>query len=116
MAGLLSDASERDKVMKILSDNSQKQFVQRILTPDKYPRLDLGGGDYATHKMAWGSVGEKGAERYVVFPTVMYDGKGLLDYGDEAFRKAMESGEYIEFNSPEEADWFSQRYKAAWGK
>ena len=27
-----------------------------------------------------------------------------------------QTGNFIEFNSPDEAEWFSKRYKAAWGE
>jgi hypothetical protein len=40
----------------------------------------------------------------------------LKDYGQKALDMVMKSGNYIEFSDPAEADWFSQRYKAAWDK
>lgn len=102
--------AEYDDVMRILMANASKSFVKRILQPKAYPTLDLGNGQVATHKMAWNEVGGK----YYVYPTVMYDGKKLTDYGDKAFALAQKSGNVIEFKTPQEADWFSKRYKAAW--
>ena len=104
--------TEYDDVMRILMANADKSFVKRILQPNAYPSLDLGGGMKATHKMAWTEANGK----YYVHPTILYDGKGLKDWGDKAFDQAMKSGNVLEFKTPQEADWFSKRYKAAWGE
>lgn len=104
---------EYNKVMAILAKNMQMNFVKRILTPDLYPRLDLGDGNYATHKMMWGEVNG----RPVVFPSVIHQDNALKQLTpDEAFRHAINSKEYIEFNNPGEADWFSKNYKRVWKK
>lgn len=108
--------AEYDDVMRILRQNADKSFVKRILNPQDYPQLDLGNGQVATHKMAWGEMDTPKGKKYVVYPTVLYDGKNLVDYGDRAFDIVMKSGNYIEFDDPQQADWFSQRYKAAWEK
>lgn len=104
--------AEYDDVMRVLMANSNKSFVKRILQPQAYPTLDLGNGQKATHMMSWAEVGGK----YYVYPRILYDGKALKDWGDAAFDQAMRSGNVIEFNTPQEADWFSRRYKAAWGE
>jgi hypothetical protein len=92
--------------------NKSKEFIQRILNPEKYPRLDLGGGQYASHKMAWAEVEGK----YTVFPTVQLDDGKLREFPwKKALKRAIESGNYINFDTPEMADWFSKRYKLAWG-
>ena len=121
MAGLLDNKVQQptsgllsDDIMRTLMDNSSKQFVQRIIHPDSFPRLDLGNGNYATHKMAWGEIGNGDNKQYVVFPTVVYDGKKLVDLGDSAFSNAINSGEYISFDTPEKADNFSKQYKKVW--
>lgn len=101
---------EYQKLMAILKTNASKTFVQRILRPNDFPTLPHANG-IATHRMAWGESDGK----YVAFPTVLYDGKQLVDYGDRAFPQAMQSGNFIEFDSPEEAEWFTTRYKEAWG-
>lgn len=102
---------EYQRLMQIFSDNVGKTFVQRILNPGAFPVLDQGDGKVATHRMAWGTMeGGKG----VVYPTVMYDGKNLKDYGEQAWDHASRSGNYIVFDNPEEASWFSQKYKGAW--
>lgn len=99
------------RAMEILQANQDKPFVQRILQPDNYPSLDLGNGQRATHLMAWGEMGDQ----HVVYPTVQMDGPALKDYGDAAFDRALKAGDYIAFPKPEDADWFSRNYKAAWG-
>lgn len=107
---------ETERIRRILKQNENKSFVQRILNPDGYPKLDLGDGDYATHKMAWSSVTKPdGKEAYRVYPTVLYDGEQLVDYGDKAYDEVLKTGNYIEFNNSKDADWFSKNYKKAMG-
>jgi len=101
---------EYDKVARILMKNSNKDFVKRILAKDLYPSMDLGGGKIATHQMGWTEADGK----YIVHPNILYDGKSLKDYGDKSYSKAKETGDFIEFDTPEEADWFSRRYKVFW--
>ena len=97
--------SEADRAMAIMSKYTDKNFVQRILTPDKYPKIDLGNGMFATHKMAWGEADGK----YYVFPTIQYENGKLIDYGNtpKAFDRAMQTGELIPFDNPKDAEWFS---------
>ena len=94
----------------ILENNADKDFVQRILKPKESPVLDLGDGNIATHKMAWEQQGGK----YYAYPTVQRQGNGLVDKGKNAFFDAMTSGEFIEFATPGEAEWFSKNYKNFW--
>lgn len=108
--------NDYDEIMRVLNANADKSFVKRILNRDKYPVLDEGNGQHATHKMAWGETDTPKGKKYVVFPTVLFDGKKLADYGDKAFGHAMKSGNYIEFDDPKQAEWFSKEYKKAWDK
>lgn len=104
---------EHQLLMQTLMANKDKSFVQRILNPSQYPTLDMGDGNYATHRMAWTEAGGK----YYVYPTVLLQDNGQLkDYGpDEAWNHVTKSGNYIEMPSADDAEWFSTRYKAAWG-
>ena len=102
--------SEYEKLMMIFADNADKTFVQRVLRPEKFPTLPHEGG-IATHRMAWSQLGNQ----YLAYPTVLYDGEKLVDYGNKALDKVLASGNYIKFDSPQEAQWFSTRYKEAWG-
>lgn len=109
--------AEYDDVMRILRENADKMFVKRILTPNKYPKLDLGNGEFATHKMSWGSIDTDKGKKYVVFPTVLMDkDQKLVDYGDKAWDEVSKTNDFIIFNDPKTAEWFSNRYKAAWGQ
>jgi len=101
-------------IQKILEANKEKGFVKRILNPEKYPTLPLGDGRSGTHLMSWGKIDDK----YVVFPTILYDeGVGLRRFSpSEALSHVMQTDNFIEFNTPEEADWFSKNYKRVWGK
>jgi hypothetical protein len=102
---------EYQRMMEVLKANANKTFVQRILRPNDFPVLEHDGG-IATHRMAWGELPNG---RAAAFPTVLYDGKGLKDYGDKAWEQAHKTGNVIEFDSPDEASWFAQNYKGAWG-
>lgn len=106
---------EVSKVMGILSPHADKNFVRRILKRDLYPTLDLGNGTHATHRMASAEVDGK----HVVYPTVIFDQEmrqlRQLDR-DAAIDYAMQSGEFIEMPSADEADWLSRNYKKVWGE
>jgi hypothetical protein len=104
---------EYQRLMAVLKANAGKSFVQRILRPSEFPTMDSGDGGIATHRMAWG---QTGPNKYVVHPTVlMTDQGGLHDYGDKAWEHAHRSGNFIEFDNPQDAEFFANRYKGAWG-
>lgn len=95
-----------------LSQNQHLNFVQRVLEPDKYPRIDNPDGSYSTHLMS--SAGVAGKE--IAFPTIIQDKNGKLQKlsMDEAIKHALNNKEYIEFSTQEEADAFaSGEYKKA---
>jgi hypothetical protein len=97
----------------VLEQNQDKEFVQRILKPAESPVIRLDNGDIATHKMAW----ENYKGKYVVYPTIQREGRGLVEKsGDRAFEDAINSGEYVEFNTPGDAEWFSKNYKKVWDR
>lgn len=98
------------QLRKLLQANAQIPFVQRILNPNDSPTLDLGQGVHATHLMATAEVDGK----YIAFPTVQMDGEVLKDFGDQALDRALESGDFMEFKTPAQADWFSKNYKNYW--
>lgn len=106
--------SDFEKVRKILQANATKSFVKRIINyagPDKSPVLPEPDGSYATHKMA--DIEVDG--RYFAYPTVLLNDQGALqDYGDKAWEHVAKTGNYIEFSSPQEANWFAKNYKLVW--
>jgi len=113
----MGQREDYNRAMQILNANAGKSFVKRILEPTKYPSLDLGNGVKATHKMSWVSTEDAdGNPVYHVFPTVLWHGKQVTDYGKGAYDHVRKTGNYIEFKTPEDADWFSRRYKSVWGE
>jgi hypothetical protein len=104
----------------VMTANKNLNFVKRYLMPDMYPKLQtnrlIGAegmiaapkDDYTTH---WMSHDPKTMR---VFPQiVMVDGK-LQDLGERAYDYADKTGEYIQFETPEEAEWFAANgYKSA---
>jgi len=105
-------------INQVLQDNSHLNFVQRILTPEKYPvmdRPDLGPGSYSTHLMSWSTAGDKN----IVYPEIIQDPKTnklKMLTPDEAVNHAIKTGEYLNFKTPKEADEFSKNYKQIWDK
>ena len=88
-------------------------FVQRLMSPDEWPRVKHPNGGYSTHRMAWTSVGNQ----HIVYPTVVYDwnSKDVKQRNpDEAVVHALQTGEYIPFNTPEQAHTFAMKYKRMW--
>jgi len=100
-----------EEIVGILNANQNKQFVRRILYPKDYPAMQWSDKDVATHRMAWG---ELSPGRYAVFPTIVYDKGTLSDMGEKSFRHAIETGQYVEFDNPEQASDFSEHYKKYW--
>jgi len=100
------------RLTEILSENAQKPFVKRILDKNSYPTLDNKDGTHSTHSMSWSEVDGK----YVVFPTVLLEeDKTLKRYPPrQALDSSLENDDFIAFDTPEEADWFSKSYKQVW--
>jgi hypothetical protein len=104
----------------VMNANKHLNFVKRYLVPDLYPALQtnklLGAEgmiaapkeEITTHWMS------HDPESMRVFPQVaMVNGK-LQDLGDRAYDYADKTGEYIQFKTPEEAEWFAANgYKNA---
>ena len=99
-------------IYKILNDNKDKSFVKRILNRKAYPVLKNPDGSVLTHSMAWGEFDGK----YYVFPTVLQTKDGSLQCysNDEAWKHTQATGNFIVFDSPDEAAWFSEHYKDIW--
>lgn len=107
------DTPEQNQIGNILSENKEKEFVQRILRPDDFGTLDLGGGQVATHLMSFGE--EDG--KFFVYPAVVtVDGKLEQLSDDEAWDHARRTGERIEFETEDEAAQFSKNYKNWWDR
>jgi hypothetical protein len=95
-------------VDSVLNANKGLNFVQRIRNPAE--KLDLGNGQYATHRMAY----DPDTKR--AYPTVVKQGNKLVELkGDEAWDYADKTGEYIAFNTAKDAERFANNgYKIVW--
>lgn len=111
--------SDTARVKQILQANDRMNFVQRILKPAEWPVLRdevAGPGSWSTHSMGWAEIGKERTP--IVYPTVVYDPetKGLKRLGGaDAVNHARQTGEFIAFETPAEADWFSKSYKLGMG-
>jgi hypothetical protein len=105
--------SESSKIARILSENSGKNFIQRVINRGSFPAIKNKDGTISTHRMAWADMPDGG---YAVYPTIFQESDGKLkEYpGEEAYAEALKRGEYIKFETPDEADWFSKNYKNLW--
>jgi len=99
-------------IMEIMQRNKDKNFVQRVMNPTIFPHIKNEDGSVSTHLMASSEADGK----HLVYPTILQDKSGKLTQreGDEAFDAAHKAGEFIEFDSAEEADWFARNYKHLW--
>lgn len=107
-APTVTDPGYYKYVDSVLNANRNLDFVQRIRNPAE--RLDLGGGQYATHMMAYDP------ETRRAYPTVVKrDGKLVRLGDDEAWDYADKTKEYIEFPTAKDAERFSANgYKIVW--
>lgn len=104
------------RIIQILEAHQDKQFVQRILRPSEFPRKRFPGERFpSTHIMSWGTVGKD--KKPIVYPEVIYDhrsGRLIRLSRESAWKHAVASGEFIPFDDPKEAAWFSEHYKDIW--
>jgi|TARA_R110000803_G_scaffold33522_1_gene73355 hypothetical protein len=115
-------------VRSVLEENSNKNFVKRILDKDKYGSLQspIDKKDKMTHLM---STAEQNGKHYV-YPNVIQGKDGDLkmlskkwNMGDgdaddkwESFNYAIENDEAIEFDNQEDAELFEKNWKTHWGE
>jgi hypothetical protein len=107
--------------LKILEANKDKNFVKRLLAPSSWPSIQadspqgrehgLKKGEYASHQMGWG---EGPGGKKIVYPNIVHTPTGGMQWlkPREAQKYAIKNKEFISFDKPQDADWFSQRYKA----
>ncbi len=117
MQGQQSSGSENDvakqiAVQQLLQQHSDKNFVQRLLNPYIFPVMQnvLQPGDIGTHLMSSGEYNGKG----FAYPEIIQDpetGKLKRLGRREAMDYAIETGQYLPFNTPEEAEDFGINYK-----
>lgn len=104
----VTDPNYYKYVDSILNANKNLNFVQRIRNPSE--RLDLGGGQYATHMM------EHDPKTKRVYPTVVKQGNKLIKLNpDQAWEYADKTKEFIEFPTVKDAEKFAANgYKIVW--
>jgi hypothetical protein len=106
-------ADRKQWIRSVIDKHRGKDFVDRIIDPSTHKPITNEDGSISTHSMAWGEANGK----FRVFPTVAKYGAGLKRFeGKAAWRLANELGNYIEFDTAEEADRFSKEYKTYWEK
>jgi hypothetical protein len=106
---LSSEYSQKKYINEILEKNKDKNFVKRILNPEEYGHMNLDGGWTATHKMT--QFDNK------VLPTVIEKNGNFMELEPrEAYKYAMETGEYIEMPTVKEAIWMGEHYKKVWNE
>ncbi len=111
----LLDELAKFYIQTILRGNSEKNFVQRIMNPEGSPALPLANGRMGTHMMSY-TDNPAGA---MVYPEIIQRNEGdLLERlsRDDAVKYARDTGQYIQFDKPSDADWFGKNYKRVWSK
>ena len=109
----------KKRINSILSENSDKNFVDRILNRERFGAIRNKDGSFSTHSMAWGEVD---GDKFIVFPTVVQlkgptIGKsGTLKRLDDrsAVEFAIKNNEFILFDNAADASRFSEQYKKVW--
>jgi len=104
-----------DYVNSVLNANANKNFVKRIQNPSQYSTVDMPDGSVGTHYMSSADVDGK----HITFPLIIQNKEGELSRFEdwrEAADYAVRNNEYIEFRTPEEAEWFGRNYKEVWKK
>lgn len=101
-----------NEIYKILDANRHLNFVQRIFSPENYPRLarpDLDNNAYSTHLMSYADT-ESGS---IVYPEIIQDKEGKLIrlQPNDAMNYAVKNKQFIHFDDPSKAASFSTDYK-----
>lgn len=109
------EAADLERINNILSAHKDKNFVQRIISPEKYPSLprpDIGPGVSSTHEMSYSTTG-KGA---IAYPMIVQENSGALKMlsPEMAVDHAIKTGQFVPFDNQDDADWFTKNYKKVW--
>ncbi len=110
----------KNLIEQVLDSFSKVPFVNRINNPTEYPVIHNKDNSISTHLLTWGQIDTPDNQtKYVVFPTIIYDKESdsLKKLNpDDAFRYNMQNKNYIMFDNPEEADYFTKHYKDIWNE
>ena len=104
------------EVSSILEANKDKNFVERILDPEKYKPYPTEKDIPYTHRMSTFGALDDSTPGFLVPMVVWTPEKGYhkFDNGDDAYNYAMETGEFIEFENHSEAAKFEKSWKQYW--
>ena len=106
--------SDLNKLTRLLIENQDKNFVRRILQKDQWPSIPGEKGQIQTHYMS-AEFGPDG--KAYAYPNITWDEEAqqlVRREGREALDHALSTNDALEFNTIEEADWFSREYKQYW--
>uniref|UniRef100_A0A6M3JS11 Uncharacterized protein n=1 Tax=viral metagenome TaxID=1070528 RepID=A0A6M3JS11_9ZZZZ len=104
----------QQELSEIIQGNQNIPFIQRLINRYIYPVINNPEGTQSSHKMMWGQVNDK----YIVFPSIeLVNGKltDMLKAGIDPMEQALQNKNFIEFDSPNEAEWFTKNYKKYFG-
>jgi len=99
--------TEIESSRSLLEEHKEVPFVKRMLDPGSYPVARDEAGNPMTHLMSDAEV----EGRFIAFPTLRFDGNTLVEDTDPM--TAIKSGNFIEFDTPEEASAFA---RGSWKK
>jgi len=98
------------RIRELMTYNSHKNFVQRLLDPNMAKPITLDDGVVGTHLMA--------TSGNYIYPQIIQDrntGELRRLMPRDAYEYAIKTGEYIKAKTPQEADMFSKGYKRVLG-
>lgn len=90
-------------------NGQEANFVQRLKDPNR-KKINNSDGSVSTHKLAWAEVDNK----IIIYPEIQEINGELVDLSndrDKALKSALANNDYVEMQSPEEAEWFTTHYK-----
>ena len=118
------DDMSREQILQVMRNNYSKpspdknyehfDFVQRYLSPSKYPVVKNEDGSVSTHRMASAEVDGV----YMVYPTIVnFNGRLIELDDDKALNYAIGTGQFIPFDNRGDAEMFaSGGYKNRWAE
>ncbi len=99
------------RILEIINKNKKKNFVSRILNAKDLPTLPNRDGSSSTHGLVWRAK-DTFKDVFIVYPTVVLAEGEMMRLGPKtAFSRAVEYGDFIEFDNWQDADEFSKEYK-----
>lgn len=97
--------TDEHRFKRTLLDNTDKNFIRRMVDPKSFSVINNDDGTVSTHKM----ISAETDGRFISFPAIVQSEEGgeLREIADP-FKYAMNTGEFIEFSTEEEAEDFAK--------